>query len=103
MSDNQYWKFGLKEVVCIVSGLVLGAAFGFGFLFVKPAPPWWFLPVPSTSRSSHEPLLEIDKWEQYQIQGGYEAFCVQSTWGWAITAAILGLIFSNVVLRKKEW
>ena len=96
----QYWELRSQEVVLSLLGLLLGAAFGFGIFRVQPAPPWWFLPLPG--RSNGQPLVELDTWSLYADQGGYEFFWLQSTWGWAIVGAIAGLVFSNVVLRKKE-
>ncbi len=96
MHDDEYWKFGIQETACLGIGVCVGAVFGVGLLLVKPAPPWWFLPLPRRRIGG-----AIDTWQLYQIEGGYEAFWVQSTWGWAIVLGLLGLVFSNRVLRKK--
>lgn len=89
MADQEYWSFGRKEIICISSGSVL---FALTSLVLRVAPPWWFLP------SRH-----FDKWTLYALKGGYAEFWLQSIIGWVIIGAIIGLVFSNVILRGKSW
>lgn len=96
MKDHEYWKFGLKETGCILGGMVLSMVISLG---LRAAPPWWFLPLPRRMRRS----TGISTWAIYEGEGGYDHFWLQSLWGWMIVGAILGLIFSNVVLRGKRW
>lgn len=92
MAEHEYWSFGRKEVICICSGTGLLAVLS---LLLQAAPPWWFLP----SRMGRH----FDRWAIYAEQGGYAHFWLQSLIGWAIAGAVLGLIFSNVILRGKSW
>ena len=94
MSNQADWKFGRKEIVCIVTGSGVLAVLS---LLLHVAPPWWFLPLPRGAGR------HFDRWAQYAEQGGYPEFWLQSLIGWTIIGAILGLIFSNVVLRGKSW
>jgi hypothetical protein len=92
MSDEQYWSFGKKEITCVSVGTGLLAVLS---LALRAAPPWWFLPLRGSSG--------FDRWAEYAAQGGYAGFWLQSLIGWAIVGAVLGLIFSNVILRGKSW
>jgi hypothetical protein len=92
MSDEQYWTFGRKEVICITSGMVLLAVLS---AVIRAAPPWWFLPLRGGSG--------LDRWGLYAAQGGYGHFWLQSLIGWLVIGAVLGLIFSNVILRGRKW
>ncbi len=93
MSDQGDWSFGRKEIICVSSGSVIFALLS---LVLRAAPPWWFLPKPGGARS-------LDKWGLYAFQGGYAEYWLQSLIGWSILGAIIGLIFSNVILRGKSW
>ncbi len=94
MVEQEYWSFGRKEIACISGGCILLTVVSF---VLRVAPPWWFLPLP------RRVTQHFDKWAQYAQQGGYDEFWLQSLIGWAIVGAVLGLIFSNVVLRGKSW
>lgn len=92
MRDEEYWSFGRKEICCVSGGTVLLAVMS---LWWKVAPPWWFLPM----RGSQH----LDRWSIYADKGGYSHFWMQSLIGWFIVGGVLGLIFSNVILRGKSW
>ena len=97
MSHKEDWAFGRKEILCISTGSVV---LGLLSLVLRAAPPWWFLPLPRMARGS---ARHFDRWAQYAEKGGYDEFWLQSVIGWTVLGAILGLIFSNVILRGKSW
>ncbi len=94
MQREEDWNLGRKEIVCVFGGSGVLAVLS---LLLKAAPPWWFLPLPSRA------ARHFDRWAQYAEKGGYSEFWMQSLVGWTILGAILGLIFSNVILRGKSW
>lgn len=95
MADEQYWTFGRKEIICISSGLGIFVLLS---LVLRAAPPWWFLPMPGRAARAG-----FDRWEVYAMEGGYGHFWLQSLIGWMVVGTVLGLIFSNVILRGKAW
>ena len=97
MSREEDWSFGRKEIICISSGSVVFAVLS---LVLQAAPPWWFVPFTRMGRGANR---HFDRWAQYAEQGGYAEFWMQSLIGWLIAGAIIGLIFSNVILRGKSW
>jgi hypothetical protein len=89
MPEDEYWSIGRKEIICVLGG---SGIFAIMSLVMRAAPPWWFL----RGRG-------IDKAAKFAEQGGYEALWLQSLIGWIVVGPVLGLIFSNVILRGKSW
>ena len=98
MDNRKFFEFGMFEFAGIVAGTILAASLSLGFLL---PPPWWCLPT--SLRAARFVDVEIEggwRWKDYEFEGGYDQFWLQSLWGWMIVGAVIGLIISNAVVRK---